>query len=171
MEVPEYPISSFPAASCREILTELINRVRRRRHRPPRLVVSSEKEALVSVATAFYTPVTPVGLIDMTSTSIASILAPISISALRARLYLRRLTDKTGHALRGKAGGAFGPDLAKKLSQLVKMEKNVMRSMELVAKERMEVAVSIFFLYHCFIPFIENPINLRLFLATIVPLG
>ncbi|RFU74265.1 sphingolipid long chain base-responsive lsp1 [Trichoderma arundinaceum] len=45
-----------------------------------------------------------------------------------------------GHALRRNAGGAFGPDLAKKLSQLVKMEKNVMRSMELVAKERMEVA-------------------------------
>jgi hypothetical protein len=38
--------------------------------------------------------------------------------------------------------GAFGPDLAKKLSQLVKMEKNVMRSMELVGRERMEVAVS-----------------------------
>lgn len=36
--------------------------------------------------------------------------------------------------------GAFGPDLAKKLSQLVKMEKNVMRSMELVGRERMEVA-------------------------------
>jgi len=45
-----------------------------------------------------------------------------------------------GHALRGKAAGAFGPDLAKKLAQLVKMEKNVMRSLELVAKERMEVA-------------------------------
>ena len=36
--------------------------------------------------------------------------------------------------------GAFGPDLAKKLSALVKMEKNVMRSMELVGRERMEVA-------------------------------
>lgn len=46
-----------------------------------------------------------------------------------------------GHAIRRNAGGAFGPDLAKKLSQLVKMEKNVMRSMETVAKERMEVAV------------------------------
>jgi hypothetical protein len=46
-----------------------------------------------------------------------------------------------GHALRRNAAGAFGPDLAKKLSQLVKMEKNVMRSLELVAKERMEVAV------------------------------
>lgn len=45
-----------------------------------------------------------------------------------------------GHALRGKTAGAFGPDLAKKLSQLVKMEKNVMRSLETVAKERMEVA-------------------------------
>lgn len=45
-----------------------------------------------------------------------------------------------GHALRRNAAGAFGPDLAKKLSQLVKMEKNVMRSLELVARERMEVA-------------------------------
>ena len=40
------------------------------------------------------------------------------------------------------SAGAFGPDLAKKLAQLVKMEKNVMRSMELVGRERMEVAVS-----------------------------
>lgn len=47
-----------------------------------------------------------------------------------------------GHALRRQAAGQFGPDLAKKLSQLVKMEKNVMRSMELVGRERMEVAVS-----------------------------
>ncbi|WEW59662.1 lipid-binding protein [Emydomyces testavorans] len=45
-----------------------------------------------------------------------------------------------GHAFRKSAAGAFGPDLAKKLSQLVKMEKNVMRSMELVGRERMEVA-------------------------------
>ena len=48
-----------------------------------------------------------------------------------------------GHALRKQTAGQFGPDLAKKLSQLVKMEKNVMRSMELVGRERMEVAVSI----------------------------
>lgn len=46
-----------------------------------------------------------------------------------------------GHAFRKNAAGAFGPDLARKLSQLVKMEKNAMRSMELVARERMEVAV------------------------------
>ena len=46
-----------------------------------------------------------------------------------------------GHAFRKNAAGAFGPDLSRKLSQLVKMEKNVMRSMELVARERMEVAV------------------------------
>ncbi|KAI7220202.1 Sphingolipid long chain base-responsive protein [Hortaea werneckii] len=45
-----------------------------------------------------------------------------------------------GHNFRRSAAGAFGPDLAKKLSQLVKMEKNVMRSMELVGRERMEVA-------------------------------
>jgi hypothetical protein len=45
-----------------------------------------------------------------------------------------------GHTFRKTAAGQFGPDLAKKLSQLVKMEKNVMRSMELVGRERMEVA-------------------------------
>ncbi|EME48712.1 hypothetical protein DOTSEDRAFT_67674 [Dothistroma septosporum NZE10] len=46
-----------------------------------------------------------------------------------------------GHTFRKSVhAGAFGPDLAKKLSQLVKMEKNVMRSMELVGRERMEVA-------------------------------
>ncbi|KAF2131986.1 hypothetical protein P153DRAFT_421049 [Dothidotthia symphoricarpi CBS 119687] len=45
-----------------------------------------------------------------------------------------------GHTFRHKAAGAMGPDLAKKLSSLVKMEKNVMRSMELVSRERMEVA-------------------------------
>ena len=57
--------------------------------------------------------------------------------------YLRdcRLTRFVGHRFRQQAAGAFGPDLAKKLSQLVKMEKNVMRSMELVGRERMEVAV------------------------------
>jgi hypothetical protein len=43
--------------------------------------------------------------------------------------------------LRKNTAGAFGPDLARKLAQLVKMEKNVMRSMEMVAKERMETAV------------------------------
>jgi hypothetical protein len=48
-----------------------------------------------------------------------------------------------GHTFRHKSAGAFGPDLAKKLSQLVKMEKNVMRSMELVSRERMEVAVGV----------------------------
>jgi hypothetical protein len=47
----------------------------------------------------------------------------------------------TGHTFRHKSAGAWGPDLAKKLSQLVKMEKNVMRSMELVSRERMETAV------------------------------
>lgn len=47
----------------------------------------------------------------------------------------------SGHALRKNTAGAFGPDLARKLAQLVKMEKNVMRSMEMVAKERMETAV------------------------------
>lgn len=51
---------------------------------------------------------------------------------------------RIGHAFRKNTAGAFGPDLAKKLSQLVKMEKNVMRSMEMVGRERMEVAVCFF---------------------------
>jgi hypothetical protein len=46
-----------------------------------------------------------------------------------------------GHTIRTRTAGAFGPDLSKKLTQLVKMEKNLMRSMELVGRERMEVAV------------------------------
>ena len=54
-------------------------------------------------------------------------------------------TFAIGHAFRKSTAGAFGPDLAKKLSQLVKMEKNVMRSMELVGRERMEVAVRVFY--------------------------
>lgn len=53
------------------------------------------------------------------------------------------IAASAGHNFRKSVHpGAFGPDLAKKLSQLVKMEKNVMRSMELVGRERMEVAVS-----------------------------
>lgn len=58
--------------------------------------------------------------------------------------HLQRLVhdaDLSGHAFRKNTAGAWGPDLARKLSQLVKMEKNVMRSMELVARERMETAV------------------------------
>ncbi|KAL2214191.1 putative sphingolipid long chain base sensory protein [Sarocladium strictum] len=45
-----------------------------------------------------------------------------------------------GHSLRWSVAGALAPDLAKKSSQLVMMEKNVMRSLETVAKEHMEVA-------------------------------
>lgn len=40
------------------------------------------------------------------------------------------------------SAGFGSTELSKKLAQLVKMEKNVMRSMELVGRERMEVAVS-----------------------------
>jgi hypothetical protein len=54
-----------------------------------------------------------------------------------------------GHAFRKNTAGAFGPDLAKKLSMLVKMEKNVMRSMEMVAKERMEAAVRVVSIHPC----------------------
>lgn len=62
---------------------------------------------------------------------------PPSSSTKAGRFFGR---SNIGHTFRAKAAGAYGPDLAKKLSQLVKMEKNVMRSMELVSRERMEVA-------------------------------
>lgn len=65
--------------------------------------------------------------------------APTS-STKSGRLFGKNNFGNTGHNFRRSAAGAFGPDLAKKLSQLVKMEKNVMRSMELVGRERREVA-------------------------------
>ncbi|KAL2161553.1 hypothetical protein VTH06DRAFT_8115 [Thermothelomyces fergusii] len=65
---------------------------------------------------------------------------PPPSSTKSGRLFGKGGLGGLGHALRRNTAGAFGPELAKKLSQLVKMEKNVMRSLELVAKERMEVA-------------------------------
>lgn len=44
------------------------------------------------------------------------------------------------HSFRKLAAGSFGPDLARKLAQLVKMEKNLMRSIEITSRERKEVA-------------------------------
>lgn len=44
------------------------------------------------------------------------------------------------HTFRRTTAGSFGPELSRKLAALVKMEKNVMRSIELVARERREVA-------------------------------
>ncbi|CCK68564.1 lipid-binding protein PIL1 KNAG_0B01170 [Huiozyma naganishii CBS 8797] len=44
------------------------------------------------------------------------------------------------YAIRRNGAGAFGPDMARKLSQFVKMEKNVLRSMEIVANERRDAA-------------------------------
>ncbi|KAI9816067.1 MAG: Eisosome core component [Pycnora praestabilis] len=65
---------------------------------------------------------------------------PPSSSTKTGRFFGKSSIGGAGHAFRKSTAGAFGPDLAKKLSQLVKMEKNVMRSMELVGRERMEVA-------------------------------
>jgi hypothetical protein len=103
--------------------------------------------------------------------ALTSILAPIVISASRAKRSWCQLTDEAGHALRGRAGGAFGPDLAKKLSQLVKMEKNVMRSLELVARERMDVAVCGFLFPIAVSSFSSRILVAHIFIATIVPLG
>lgn len=64
---------------------------------------------------------------------------PLDLGCHRLTAFFR---GGVGHAFRKSTAGAFGPDLAKKLAILVKMEKNVMRSMELVGRERMEVAVS-----------------------------
>lgn len=145
-----------------------MDRVHRRPHRPPSLVVSLERQALVSVVTAFMHRLSALGLAEM---ALASILAPLVVSASRAKRYWCRLTDESGHALRGRAGGAFGPDLAKKLSQLVKMEKNVMRSLELVARERMEVAVCVFCSLFWSRSFSPRILLAHVFLATIVSLG
>lgn len=65
--------------------------------------------------------------------------APVSTTKT-GRLFGKSNFGSSGHAFRKSTAGAFGPDLSKKLSQLVKMEKNVMRSMELVGRERREVA-------------------------------
>jgi hypothetical protein len=80
---------------------------------------------------------------DETTLSLSLSLSPNSntrLDWLFAEIILLTYSS-TGHVFRRQAAGAFGPDLSKKLSQLVKMEKNVMRSMELVGRERMEVAV------------------------------
>ncbi|AET38330.1 lipid-binding protein PIL1 Ecym_2617 [Eremothecium cymbalariae DBVPG len=44
------------------------------------------------------------------------------------------------NTFRKNAAGAFGPELSRKLSQLVKIEKNVLRSIEVAANERRDAA-------------------------------
>lgn len=44
------------------------------------------------------------------------------------------------YTFRRNTAGAFGPELSRKLSQLVKIEKNVLRSIELAANERRDAA-------------------------------
>lgn len=44
------------------------------------------------------------------------------------------------HTFRKSAAGALGPELSRKLAQLIKMEKNLMRSVEITAGERKDVA-------------------------------
>ena len=70
---------------------------------------------------------------------------------------------RIGHAIRKTAGGAFDPPLSKQLAQLVAMEKNILRSLANVSKERMDNAVSSAFIY-----FIVSPDR---FVATIVLVG
>ncbi|KAG7867723.1 hypothetical protein KL918_002320 [Ogataea parapolymorpha] len=49
-------------------------------------------------------------------------------------------TTSIASSIRKSAAGSFGPELSKKLSQLIKIEKNFERSVELVARERRAVA-------------------------------
>lgn len=44
------------------------------------------------------------------------------------------------HQMRKSIAGAMGPEMARKLAQLIKMEKNLMRLIEITVKERKEVA-------------------------------
>lgn len=111
------PTQSSPACIAHTLCASRVRQLRRRsrthrlRRRRPRAAVCSERPALVCLPR---------------SSDSRSINADMV----------------SGHTFRKSVHvGAFGPDLAKKLSQLVKMEKNVMRSMELVGRERMEVAV------------------------------
>lgn len=65
------------------------------------------------------------------------------ISESPCRLDGMKKTDVLAHRFRAFGGDKFQPLLSKKLSQYVKMEKNTMRSMELVSRERQQAAVSI----------------------------
>ncbi|CCE64937.1 hypothetical protein TPHA_0J01150 [Tetrapisispora phaffii CBS 4417] len=47
------------------------------------------------------------------------------------------------YSFRKNTAGAFGPELSRKLSQLVKIEKNVLRSMEIVSNERRDAATQL----------------------------
>lgn len=53
------------------------------------------------------------------------------------------MVSNTGHAIRRTAGGTLAPEMAKKSARLVAMEKNILRSMENVSKERVDNAVGV----------------------------
>lgn len=63
---------------------------------------------------------------------------PPPISSTKTSRFFGR--GSLSHSLRRSTAGSFGPELARRLAVLVKSEKNVMRSIELVANERKEVA-------------------------------
>lgn len=62
---------------------------------------------------------------------------PPPTSSTRSRFFGKHGIAST---FRKNAAANFGPELARKLSTLIKLEKNVLRSVELVARERREVA-------------------------------
>ncbi|CCJ29047.1 unnamed protein product [Pneumocystis jirovecii] len=63
---------------------------------------------------------------------------PVPVSSTKSNRFfgLRSI----GHSFRKSSAAIFAPELAKRLAVLIKMEKNVMRSYELVGRERKEVA-------------------------------
>lgn len=63
---------------------------------------------------------------------------PPPISSTKTNRFFGR--KSIAHTIRRSTAGSFGPELARRLAVLVKMEKNVMRSIELVSNERKEVA-------------------------------
>lgn len=63
-------------------------------------------------------------------------------SSTKSRFFFR---GSLSHAFRKSTAGALSPELSKKLAQLIKMEKNLMRSIEITAKERKDVAKQLSF--------------------------
>ncbi|KAG5437216.1 hypothetical protein PCANB_001007 [Pneumocystis canis] len=65
-------------------------------------------------------------------------MVPVPISSTKSNRFFS--LRSIGHSFRKSSAAIFAPDLSKRLAVLVKMEKNVMRSYELVGRERKEVA-------------------------------
>ncbi|KAF2273720.1 uncharacterized protein EI97DRAFT_452230 [Westerdykella ornata] len=131
--IPRRPLSSTLSTAAREIITNLpvLSTILQRRV----TVQAADHKTSWEVSSSLPSPFA-VGTRAPTASQIQNPPPPPS-STKGGRFFGR---GNIGHTFRHKTAAAFGPELAKKLSQLVKMEKNVMRSLELVSRERMEAA-------------------------------